>query len=345
MILVLTPNPALDVTYELDELRPGAENRVRAVRTAPGGKGVNAARVIARLGGEATVLGPLGGTGGEELRDLLAAVPDAGRIHQAWTPIAGATRRTVAVVGKDGATGLYEPGPALSPDERDAVVGELLERAGAPDVEAVVISGSLPGGMDVEDLARLVERLRALGVRTVVDTSGPGMLAAARAGADVIKPNRDEAIAATGADDPVAACRALLDLGARAVVCSLGPDGMLLAERSERSEGSEGSGGADSTSGAPRLSRAGAGREIRGNATGAGDSVVAELALALAEGRSLRDALPRAVATSASAVARPVAGEIDEDLRAELLPAIEVRAVDAPGGTDTPDASPETQES
>ncbi|GAB2541508.1 1-phosphofructokinase family hexose kinase [Brachybacterium huguangmaarense] len=339
MILVLTPNPALDVTYELDELRPGAENRVRAVRTAPGGKGVNAARVIARLGGEVTVLGPLGGTGGEELRVLLSEVSDAGRIHQAWTPIAGATRRTVAVVGQDGATGLYEPGPALSPDERDAVVGELLERAGAPDVEAVVISGSLPGGMDVEDLARLVERLRGLGVRTVVDTSGPGMLAAARAGADVIKPNRDEAIAATGADDPVVACRALLDLGARAVVCSLGADGMLLAERSE------GSGGADSSDRAPRLCRAGAGREIRGNATGAGDSVVAELALALAEGRSLRDALPRAVATSASAVARPVAGEIDEDLRAELLPAIEVRAVNAPGGTDTPDSSPETQES
>jgi tagatose 6-phosphate kinase len=47
MIVTVTPNLALDVTYELPELRPGHDHRVRAVHSRAGGKGVNVARVLA----------------------------------------------------------------------------------------------------------------------------------------------------------------------------------------------------------------------------------------------------------------------------------------------------------
>ena len=44
MIATVTPNLALDVTYEVPELRPGHAHRVRAVHSRAGGKGVNVAR-------------------------------------------------------------------------------------------------------------------------------------------------------------------------------------------------------------------------------------------------------------------------------------------------------------
>jgi tagatose 6-phosphate kinase len=57
MIVTVTPNLALDVTYELPELRPGHAHRVRAVHSRAGGKGVNVARVLASLGHDVLVLG------------------------------------------------------------------------------------------------------------------------------------------------------------------------------------------------------------------------------------------------------------------------------------------------
>src|SRR5699024_5906968 len=72
MILTLTPNPALDVTYEVGQVRVHGEHRVRTVRSAPGGKGVNVARVLTQLDQESLFAGLLGGTTGEQLTELLA---------------------------------------------------------------------------------------------------------------------------------------------------------------------------------------------------------------------------------------------------------------------------------
>ena len=99
--------------------------------------------------------------------------------------------------------------------------------SGAPHA-VVVISGSLPPGLEPDTVAALVAELIAAGVAVVVDTSGPGLMAAARAGATVLKPNRDELAAVTGVTDPVAGARALLDAGARLVVVSLGAEGLLV---------------------------------------------------------------------------------------------------------------------
>lgn len=328
MILALTPNPALDVTYEVPGFRAGHEHRVRTVRTAAGGKGVNAARVAAALGARVRTLGPLGGATGARLRDLLAADPGAARLDQAWTPVDGGTRRTITVLDGQDVTGLNEPGPALSAAERDRLRADVRAALSADGVRALAISGSLPGGLDEKDVAGVVREAAAQGVPVLVDTSGPGLLAAARAGADLLKPNRAEAEAATGQSDPLRAALALVDLGARAVVCSLGPDGMLLVERAPDSDAPDS--GAPDSGGARRAHRARPDRAIRGNPTGAGDAAVAELTLALARREPLPAALARAVATSASAVARPRAGEIDLPLRERLLPLVRLEEIPCP---------------
>ncbi|MCG7310873.1 1-phosphofructokinase family hexose kinase [Brachybacterium sp. ACRRE] len=332
MILVLTPNPALDVTYEVAGPVPvHGEQRVQRVRTVAGGKGVNVARVLAALGESSVLVGPVGGASGEELVGLLdgadgdaAGGSDGSDVHgtaqhgvveQAWTRVAGATRRTVTVVDPEGATGFYEPGPLLSPEERDRVLAGVRERAQGADV--VVISGSLAPGMTGEDVSALVAELRGAGLPVVVDTSGPALLDAARAGASVLKPNLGEVRAATGIDDPIAACRSLIALGAGAVLCSLGPEGMLAVT-------------------ADAALRAAPPRALSGNPTGAGDASVAAASRALACGEGLADLLRSAVAVSASAVTRPVAGEIDRALAQELRGAITVEQV--PSGPTVPSA-------
>ncbi|MCT1431443.1 PfkB family carbohydrate kinase [Brachybacterium muris] len=361
MILAITPNPALDVTYTVDDTRLHEVNRVREVRTEAGGKGVNVAKVLAQLGEPVTCAGPLGGPAGDELRRRLAATAgrpgtsdaddaatdnadaadanaagtaDAGTdsahapaqadplLRQAWTWIDGTTRRTLAVVDANDATGLYEPGPQLSAAEVQqllADVGALLTGA-IPPIEAVTISGSLPGGMSGEDLATLIAAIRETGRPVLVDTSGPGLLTAARAGATVLKPNAEEAMEATGESTALDAARALCELGAGTVVCSLGGEGMLGLQPVEA---------VDRTAATTvRAWRARLPQALDGNPTGAGDSVVAALASTVLLGRTdLPIALRRAVAVGASAVTRPVAGEIDLELIDQLEPTVTIEEI------------------
>lgn len=276
-------------------MRAHGEHRVARGREAAGGKGVNVARVLAALGTGTILAGPLGGGTGDRLRQLLGA--DGAMLREAWTRIDGETRRTVTAVDPGGATAFNELGPALTATEIDRVLADA--RAAAAHADLAVISGSLPPAWAPALLGELVARLRADGTRVIVDTSGPALLDAARAGADLLKPNLREVRDATGLADPLAACRALIDLGAGAVLGSSGPDGMLAvtAEQAWRSV-------------PPR---------IDGNPTGAGDAAVAAAAHALTRGADLPQILREAVATSASAVTQPVAGQIDLDLAQQLL--------------------------
>lgn len=296
MILVLTPNPALDITYEIAApVRAHGEHRVARVHEAAGGKGVNVARVLAALGERSILAGPLGGTSGQRLRTLLGA--DGASMREAWTQIEAETRRTVTAVDAEGATAFNEPGPQLSPEDLERVLEDV--QVLAAQARIVVISGSLPPTWPPARLGALVARLRETGAQVVVDTSGPALLEAARAGASLLKPNLAEAQEATGREDPLDACRALLGLGAGAVLGSCGADGML-AVTADRAWSAR----------PPR---------IQGNPTGAGDAAVAAAARALLRGSDLPQLLREAVATSASAVSRPIAGQIDPDLAQRLL--------------------------
>ena len=303
MILTVTPNPALDLTWHVDGLVPGASHRVDTGATRAGGKGINVARVLHGEGQHVHALTTRGGRSGEEF------AADLGRsgIPATLVEVTGPTRRSVAVV--DSRTGeatlLNERGTRLEAAE----VSALLDEAGhlGLGADAVAISGSLPPGFASEQLADLVVRLDGYGVPVVADVGGDALIAASRARATVVKPNRDELAAATGESDPSTGARRLQELGAQIIVASLGVDGLLVLGPGER------------------LLRAHLGRTLRGNPTGAGDAVVAAVALWLAEARSApsRDLVlssldtvrlaRRAVAWSASAVLMPLAGEIHPD--------------------------------
>ncbi|MFE1766820.1 1-phosphofructokinase [Streptomyces angustmyceticus] len=301
MILTVTLNAALDITYRVPRLHPHATNRVTEVSERPGGKGLNVARVLAALGHRTVATGFAGGGTGAALRALLAET----EVTDALVPVGGATRRTVAVADASSGdtTQLNEPGPTVSPAEWDTFLGTYRELLG--EARAVALCGSLPPGVPVDVYARLTRAARGAGVPVLLDTSGEPLRRGLAARPDLAKPNADELAALTGSTEPLRAARDARRRGAHAVAASLGPDGMLAVT-------------------ADGAWQAAPPRRIAGNPTGAGDSAVAGLLSGLVEGLSWPDRLTRAVALSAATVRAPAAGEFDAATYAELLARVTV---------------------
>lgn len=305
VIITVTLNTALDVTYRVASLRPHTTHRVLDTAERPGGKGVNVARVLSALGHRTVVTGFAGGPTGDEVRRLLAAASPGGLLTDALVPTAGTTRRTVGVVdtGTGDTTMFNEPGPTVGPAEWDAFLGVYRALLAAPDAAAVALCGSLPPGLPVGTYAELVREARAAGVFVLLDTSGEPLRRGVAARPDLIKPNADELAGLTGFAEPARAARDARRRGARAVAASLGPEGMLAVTP-------------DGTWQARPPAA------LTGNPAGAGDSAVAGLLSALTEGLPWPHALTRAVALSAATILAPTAGEFDPTTYAKLLPTL-----------------------
>ncbi|WP_330269686.1 1-phosphofructokinase family hexose kinase [Streptomyces griseorubiginosus] len=302
MILTVTLNTALDITYRVRSLRPHTSHRVTEVVERPGGKGLNVARVLAALGHEVTVTGFTGGATGRAVQDRLTAVPG---LVDALVPVTGATRRTVAVVDERSGdtTQLNEPGPTVTPAEWSAFQ-EAYEDL-VPSVSAVALCGSLPPGVPVGAYAGLIRTAKAAGVPVLLDTSGEALRRGVAARPDILKPNADELAELTGSHDPLRATQDARRRGARAVVASLGGDGLLATTPEGRW-------------------RATPPTHLHGNPTGAGDSAAAGLLSGLVEQLPWPDRLSRAVALAGATVLAPVAGEFDRAAYADLLERVTV---------------------
>lgn len=304
MILTVTLNAALDVTYQVDDADWDGVNRVRAVHRRAGGKGINVARVLAACGQDVLVTGLAGGTTGDAIRaDLRAA-----DLPTALTPIAADSRTTLVVSDTRAAdppgvrAALFnEPGPEVTATELQRFLDDFTARVAQAD--AVVISGSLPRGVPADIYASLAALARKQGVPAIVDADGEPLRHAPEGRPAIVKPNAEELARAVPGGTPTEGARALRDRGAEAVVVSMGAGGLLaVTEEGEF--------------------RARMPYTVEGNPTGAGDALVAGLALGLVGRTPWPERLRRAAALGAAAVAAPVAGDFDPDVYAGIHPQI-----------------------
>ncbi|MFD4912600.1 1-phosphofructokinase family hexose kinase [Streptomyces virginiae] len=301
MILTVTLNAALDVTWGVDALEPRSSHRVETAHERAGGKGINVARVLSSLGHTPVATGLAGGVTGRLIRDGLRTA----RIRDAFVEVAGDSRRTLTVVsGDDGdATVFNGRGPYVTPAEWHLFsrhYATLVTRA-----RVVVLSGSAPPGLPVDAYAQLIATAAAADALTVLDTSGPSLLHALEARPDVVKPNAVEIVDATGREDLARAAAELRTRGARAVVASAGPSGLY----------------AITPKGAWRATPP---ERLAGNPTGAGDACVAAIAAGLEADLAWPDIMREAVALSAAAVPCPVAGDVDTALYCRFLTEVSV---------------------
>jgi len=283
VIVTLTLNPSVDRTVEVETLARGEVMRALGVRVDPGGKGINVSRALATHGLPTRAVVTLGGAEGEHLVTLLRQTG----IEIVAVPIRGAIRSNITVVEPDGTTTKFnEPGAQLSADELNAVFAAVRNAVASADW--LVASGSLPPGAPATVYADLVRSLAGSGTSVAIDTSGPALEAVLAAGPTLVKPNRDELAEVTGrplltiADVVEAACQ-LRDLGAGAVLASLGAEGAVLVDDDGAIHGR--------TPAVPPLS-----------SVGAGDAMLAGF---LAGGGKGPDALVEAVAWGAAAVLQP----------------------------------------
>ncbi|MGW2862287.1 1-phosphofructokinase [Streptomyces sp. NPDC001205] len=231
-ILTVTPNPSLDRTYEVPGLVRGEVLRATGERVDPGGKGVNVSRAVAAAGHRTVAVMPLGGAPGALVAELLRAEG----IEVAPVPVAGHTRSNIAVAEPDGTlTKINAPGPELTAAESESLLDTVREHSGRADW--IACCGSLPRGLAPQWYADLVARAHAAGAKVALDTSGPSLLAALRERPDVVKPNAEELAQAVGrplatVGDAVKAAEEVRELGAGAVLASLGADGQLLVTAS-----------------------------------------------------------------------------------------------------------------
>ncbi|MFF0528566.1 hexose kinase [Nocardia amikacinitolerans] len=315
VILTVTMNPAYDMTYRVERFERGQAHRVRSVEQRIGGKGINVTRVLNQLGkyARATGFSDHAFAAAAELEmpvDFVHALP--------WV------RRTVVISeSRDGtATALWEPGARVS--NPHAAEQLAIRVAGLlPDINGLVVSGSLPGGIDFGLPAELARSAVAAGVPTICDVDGEALRLAAEVPGVVLMPNTEELARLSGStqstpEEVVAAARPLIDRGVRAVVATRGATGMIAVTAD---------GAWVATLPEP----------LAGNPTGAGDSAAAAVIAALST-RTEPDwaaILTDAVATAASAVVIPVAGEIDRCLRTRLAPTVRVDKLAAPESEET----------
>ena len=282
-IVTLTLNPAIDGAAEAEEVRPIRKVRTWGERYDPGGGGINVARVVQELGGEAFAIYLSGGTTGPVLDGLVRA----SRIEGQRIPIADHTRISHTV--HERSSGLefrFVPeGPFVLRQEWQACLAALE----GIDCEYLVASGSLPRGVPDDfyvEVARLAARA---GAKLVLDTSGEALRKATAHGVYLIKPSLGELEDLVGQKlpnpvDQERAVRELIQSGAAEIVTlTLGRDGALLATRN----------------GLRRL----VGVEVKPkSAVGAGDSFLAAMTFGLADGRNPKDAFALAVAAGTAAV-------------------------------------------
>ena len=150
MILTVTMNPSIDISYPLEELKIDTVNRVSEVSKTAGGKGLNVTRVLAEIGDNVAATGLIGGTNGEFLLQNLHP-----NVRQCFYNISGDTRNCIAILHEGKQTEILEAGPTITADEANGFLHHfksLMESA-----EVVSISGSLPAGLPVEYYIQLVE--------------------------------------------------------------------------------------------------------------------------------------------------------------------------------------------
>ncbi len=283
-IITLTLNPALDVSSAVDVVVPEHKLRCDRARFEPGGGGVNVARVCQRLGEDALAVVPVGGTVGAKIGQLL----DSESLP--WRPVevAEETRQSISIT--ESSSGhqyrFVLPGPGLSPAELDACCAAVVEAsAGA---RCVVLSGSMPRDADPEVVSRLVTQLADVAV--IVDTSGPALEVAMRSGAYLVKPSARELAALvdrtldTEDDVERAALELIAESNVEVLVASIGAGGAIAATAD----------GGTFRFRAPAV-------KVR-SAVGAGDSMVAGLAVGVQRELAIEEAVALGVAAGTAAV-------------------------------------------
>ncbi|SBS73502.1 putative phosphofructokinase PfkB [uncultured Mycobacterium sp.] len=286
-IVTLTMNPALDINTSTEVVHSTDKLRCSSARYDPGGGGINVAHVAEVLGASAMAIYPAGGSAGDMITRLL----DAEGLSVHPIHIGGSTRESLTV-NERSTNRQYRfvlPGPELTLAEQTECLLQL--RRAAASAAIVVASGSLPPGVPSDFYQQVANICQEIGALFILDTSGGG-LKHVTSGVFLLKPSIRELRECvdrelTTESEQIAAARQLIDRGcARCIVVSLGAQGALLVTPDS-------------------VHRFAAVPVPTGSGVGAGDAMVAGIAVGLTRGWPLTKAVRLGIAAGAAKLLTP----------------------------------------
>ena len=316
MIVTVTLNAAIDRTLLVPNFQLGQRHRASAGLTLAGGKGINVARALKRLGVPVVATGLAGGRTGTRIIEELTGEA----ILNDFVRIAGESRTSTAVVDPTGGTytEINEWGPHVEPDELQMLLDKLHYLAGG--AEFVVLAGSLPRGVDDAFYGELIRDLTRRQVLTVLDSEGEPLRLGLEAEPFLVSPNQREAEALVGQEfyerqDFAYAVEHIAELGARNVLIT-NESGCFARLRDGRKT---------------KRFRVLAPHVEPVSTAGSGDVLLAGLVAAQLEGRSLEDSLRAAVAAGAASTMELGAGRVDPRVASQLTQDVQLGDFEAVG--------------
>ena len=310
MIVTVTLNAAVDRTLTVPNFQLGHRHRASNSLTSAGGKGINVARALKRLGSPVVASGLAGGRTGDRIVDELAFEG----ILNDFVRISDESRTSTAVVDPTAGvlTEIYEWGPAVRAEELDVLLDKLhyLSRVAT----YVVFSGSLPRDVGNDFYAEAIRNLTRRGVQCVIDCEGEPLRRGVEAEPFLVSPNQPEAEAVAGQEfneeqDFLLALEELAEVGARNVLITH-EEGCFALVRESR--------------GPAKLYRAIAPRLEAVSDVGAGDVLLAAFIVERLEGGTAEEALRKAVAAGAASTLELGAGIFEPREVGRLIPAVRV---------------------
>ena len=315
MIITVTLNAAIDKTLEVPNFRLGRRHRSVEQTTMAGGKGVNVARALKRLGQPVIATGLAGGPTGTRIVKQLTEES----ILNDFVRIREESRSNTAVT--DPTTGeqteINERGPAVTAQEVELFCDKLLYLARGAQI--CVFAGSLPRRVEPTLYADLIRELRKLGVTTIVDTDGDPLRQAVRAEPSVVSPNVLEAEELVGHEfnddeDRLIAVREMTELGAREAIMTADDGGFAMVTEE----------------GGSQLYRLRVDPLETYSAVGSGDAFLAGYVAARYTGRPPAECLRFGVACGAESTQHIGAGVIDPREAERLESEIAIEPVEIP---------------
>jgi len=292
MIITVTFNPSLDKIMEAPNFAVGQTLKARTIRRQPAGKGVNVSRCIAALGGHSIATGFLG-------------LPEMAAFEQSFLPaeatlnfvtVPGDTRQNITIRDPNEGTETHLREEGFTVGEEDVVaLRDKLDTMLKPG-DIVLFGGSLPAGMRAKHLVQFVGQCKAAGCSVALDTSGPALAEAVKAGCWMAKPNRTELEEMAGgtadSDSRVVKAAARLLRRVEILLVTLGEEGAWCFTKERRWKASV---TVDHVQ----------------NTVGAGDAFLAGFIVSFTAGQPLDGCLRTAVACGAASTQQQWAGVID----------------------------------
>jgi 6-phosphofructokinase 2 len=287
-IFTLTMNPAIDKSAQVNQIEPDKKLRCQEPVFTPGGGGINVARAVHNLGGEAKAIYPAGGPTGDMLEQLL----EKENIHQYRVKTKNWTRENVSII-EETTNNQYRfemPGAPLNEHETAQSLETFLKESQAADF--LVASGSLPEGVPDDFYAKLAKKTQGIHPKLIIDTSGESLKKLKGSGVFLLKPNLREFREFTGlellseADQKREGLKLVNNGTCEVLVLSLGPDGVLLVTHDFQVRFRS-----------PKV--------VVKSRIGAGDSTVAGIVLGLTQDMDLKEAVMFGISCGASTVMSP----------------------------------------